>query len=186
MADLRTQIGVYMNPRDLQRYLQALSRLETQAQRSKDDLPRLQATDYVHLLHRNIMAQKYLPQWPRYSKRYAEWKAKVGAINKGYWRLFDSLLNNLTVWRVLSGRAGERAWKGGIPAHVLDKGGTSWYGTGEMGPPKPIAMYARVNEFGDDRHPARPLFVPTKEEYEGKGFPERGERELRRLANEWK
>jgi hypothetical protein len=131
------------------------------------------------------MMQKFLPQWPRYSTRYAEWKAKVGAINRGYWRLYDSFLNNLTTWK-LSGGEGERSWKAGIPAGVTDKGGTSWFGLGESGKVKPIAMYARVNEFGNDKHPPRPIFIPTKEEYEEKLFIERGEKELREIASKWR
>lgn len=181
-------IGSYIVPRDIFRYEAALFRLEQQAYRSKSDLPRLQAIDYVYLLNRNITQQKFLTQWPAYSRRYAEWKAEVGKINVGFWRLHDSLLGSLTVWE-LSVR-GDKAWKGGIPAGVMDKGGTSWFGQGVQGQPKPkpIAMYARTIEFGEGPNVGkpRPLFVPTKEEYKDEGFVRRGEEELRRLADKWR
>jgi len=183
-------IGWYMNPGDLNRYLSALNRLEAQTKRSVDDLPRVQATDYIHLLHANVMNQKHMSAYPAYSDWYEEWKTNMGLIGKGYWRLYDSFLNNLTVWRTLSGRAGQRQWKAGIPAGVMDKGGTSWFNLGDrkVGKPKPIAMYARTMEFGQAGHAGkrRPIFMPTKEEYKNGKFVERGEEELGRLARHWR
>lgn len=69
-----------------------------------------------------------------------------------------------------------RSYMVGVPSDVMDKGGKSWYyrpwlgQTKIYGDPKPIAMYARILEYGaifrDKRgrrqeHPKRPVFGPS-------------------------
>ena len=58
----------------------------------------------------------------------------------------------------------------GIPEGAMDSGGKSWTGEGDKGERKPIAMYARLLEFGGDagkggKHPPRPVFQPTLKEF---------------------
>ena len=179
-------IRVHPNTTDWRRYTRALARMSLGVKNVQDDLPRVQATEYVHLLTKNIQMQRHMADYPAYSKRYAEWKEKMGLIAKGYWRLYDSLLMNLAVWRVLTGTAGERAWKAGIPEGVTDKGGTSWFGLGEAGGIKPIAMYARTMELGEGHNKKRPIFYPTMVEYRDGKYPDTGEWALKRIAGMWR
>lgn len=76
-------------------------------------------------------------------------------------------------------------WKGG----AFDSGGKSWYGKkGDLwGPSKPVAMYARILEWGGDftssgggRHPARPVMAPSLV-----GFTRREGREMARSTLMW-
>lgn len=98
-------------------------------------------------------ARKYHP-W------YAEWKAENFG-KKGFWKLWGNLISSIKHFQV-----GDGAWMAGIPYGVMDQGGSSWFGEGDLGKPKPVAMYARILEFGGDfgsggKHPARPMFGPA-------------------------
>jgi hypothetical protein len=89
-----------------------------------------------------------VPNKPDYNERYAEWKRKYFP-SAGPWQLKMDLVNAISVFQ-----SGGRGWVGGIPGGVMDSGGKSWFGTGNTGKPKEIAMYAAVNE---ERYP---LFAP--------------------------
>lgn len=183
-------IQVYLDSKDLSRWLNASLRLQNEAKRLEDDLPRLQAIDMSQLLVRNIMTQKGMGGYPAYNPRYRAWKQAYGRAH-GFWMVFGDLLKNVTHFRVLTGRTGQRAWKAGIPEGVVDQGGKSWFGRGDYGKRKPIAMYGRVMEEGgfirkSGYHPPRPLFEPTTNEYESTGFVQRANEALNKLGNCWR
>ena len=180
MASTITSVRAYFLPSDFQRYMSALSRLEQTAERLENDLPRLNAIDYSQLLANNILSGKHMSGFAQYSERYQEWKDQW-ATYTGFWQAMGHLVNSITHWE-----DGHGKWRAGIPEGVTDVGGTSWFGMGDRGPPKPIAMYAKTMEYGENRQPERPIFHPTLEEYKAGGYVRRGERALKTLGTRWR
>ncbi len=187
------QIFVHFNADELGRWMRATHRLETKARQEWEDHPRRCSLRYVMLLRRNIATQKHMGGYADYNPRYAEWKEQFGRL-RGFWRLFGDLMNNLTHWRTLVVTPNAKAWIGGIPGHVVDSGGKSWF-TNEKksyGRPKPIAMYGRVMEFGGTlprgggTHPPRPVFDPTRVEFRDGEFLDLGRRSLWNIARGWR
>ena len=112
---------------------------------------------YRKMLIYNITTQKHITS-RKHTKRYKDWKKKYG-IGRGkrlWWILFGDLLKNINTWKVDDG------FKSGINAYVVSSGGASWQGKGDKGVPKPIAMYARILEFGEKK---QPMFTPTLNEF---------------------
>ena len=178
-------IHAYFNPTQFKRIMSALNRLERSSEQLEDALPRQQATDYSQLLVNNILSGRHMSGYTPYSAapsapRYEDWKT-AWATYSGYWQAMGSLVNSITHWKERNG-----VWLSGIPAGVMDAGGTSWFGHGDRGPAKPIAMYAKTMEFGLNKQPERPIFRPTLKEYKRGGFVRRGERALRILAGKWR
>lgn len=183
------RVGVYILPKDLMRWFRALSRVEAEAVRQKENLPRLSSILYSQLVIRNIMSQKGMNYAP-YSPRYAKWKEQYGRAH-GFWQLYGDLVRNITHFRVTTDTPGTVAFMGGIPSNVVDTGGKSWLGRGDKGPSKPIAMYGRIMEYGGSFgkggvHPPRPIFGPTGKEYARKEWPDRGLKSLRALMGKWR
>ncbi|MBW2154588.1 MAG: hypothetical protein JRH18_23380, partial [Deltaproteobacteria bacterium] len=99
------------------------------------------------------------------------------------------LLRNIVKRRAKDG------WAVGIN-DVMDQGGKSWFGRtathpGRLGKSKSIGMYATVMEFGGDfgqggKHPSRPLFTPTREEYAKGEWPKMGDKALRNIKGAWR
>jgi len=67
----------------------------------------------------------------------------------------------------------------GIPSGIYDKGGKSWFGSGDKGPPKSIAMYGKKAEK------LRPMFKPTQDEYAKNDWEKRGEQALHEIKRGW-
>lgn len=178
-----TQVRAYFDPADFMRIMRALEGLEQESKRLENELPRHNAIDYSQLLHKNISSGANIPNVP-YNERYAKWKRDYGLF-QSVWQLNQFVMNSIAFWK-----ASGKSWRAGIPAGVSDAGGTSWLGQGNLGDPKPIAMYAKVVEYGlwqgRKGYKARPVFGPTKEEYEKEGFTKRGERALKSLGNRWR
>ncbi|MHA2265879.1 MAG: hypothetical protein ACXAEN_26095 [Candidatus Thorarchaeota archaeon] len=177
-----TEVRAYFEPSDFLRIMRALQALEKESAKLEKELPRRNAIDYQHLLHKNISSGANIPHVP-YSERYAKWKRDYG-LYQDVWQLNQYLLNAITFWK-----DDDNQWRAGIPAGVYDSGGTSWYGAGDRGAAKPIAMYAKVVEYGlwhgREGYKARPVFGPTKEEYAKEGYLKRGERALSQLGAKW-
>ena len=185
MSNKFIEIYFHFDAAQFARIMKALNRLESVAEELEDSLPRRNAVDYSNLLRGNINGQKHMSGYTPYSAmpsapRYEDWKAQY-ALYSGYWRAMGSLINAITFWKEEKG-----VWKSGIPAGVYDSGGTSWLGAGDLGPPKPIAMYARVIEYGEYTHPERPIFRPTLKEYKENQFLDRGEEAQNKLGKQWR
>lgn len=128
---------------------------------------------YAQLLVRNIMGLKR-PS-PPYVPRYRVWKKGYGRM--GYpapWRLFGDLVKNIANFRLGTG------WMGGIQAGIFDTGGKSWFGKGDKGKPKQIAMYARVGER------KRPVFEPTMEEFADTDWLKQAGLAMRDIRRGWR
>ena len=178
-------LQIVIKPEDYLRWMGALNSIEKRARLLEDDLPRICATDFSNLLVSNIVTQKYAGGYEPLHGFYANWKQLYGKLD-GFWQLMGDLLKAIGPFKL-----GKATWMGGIPEGVMDSGGKSIRGKGDYGKPKPIAMYARVLEYGlshpeAGEHPARPLFGPTTLEYKKKGWPIRGKQSLRRVADKWR
>lgn len=160
------QVSAQYDQKQLQRLFSRIKILEANVMyyiASPADLPRQLSRAYIDLIRNTIITRMVpvgTPVYPPYNSKYAMWKKKYGKYD-GFWQLMGDLYSNL----------GSFKWGGGYYAGIKffarDKGGKSWFGEGNKGKSKPIAMYARVMEEGSPNinnsgvHPARPLFAPT-------------------------
>lgn len=179
------RLEIKFDQSDVRRYLRALLRVERAVDREKKELPYRGAVDYVNLLRRNIMTQKFAGGYAPYNPRYASWKAQYFSTT-GFWVMRGRVMNELTVYR---DRHPQR-WIGGLPPNLPPVQGSSWFGPPGTGKPKSINMYAYVNEYGGTYggayHPPRPVFRPTKQEYEREGFPKRVEETKNIIGRSWR
>jgi hypothetical protein len=132
---------------------------------SPAQLPRKLALYYVANIRMFIMYQKFMSNYQGYNPDYAAWKQKYGK-GRGFWNLYGDLVTNLSVFRK------GRDWFGGISYYAMDSGNKSWFGEGDKGKVKRIAMYGSVMEEGirvstnrSGVHPARPLFTPVLKDF---------------------
>ncbi|RLA02600.1 MAG: hypothetical protein DRQ42_00220 [Gammaproteobacteria bacterium] len=173
---------------DLRKVRMAISRTVKEIFRQQNNLPRSCAIEARNLLIGNINKQSFLYQ--SYSKAYRKWKIKMG-YPLIYWRLRGDLANNIRFFRKSaaltsmdpSGRKGGVSWMAGVPGGIYDSGGKNWSGSGA---PTQIALYARVNEYGNSKVPARPLFRPTALQYKKAYLPKQGMRSLLRIRGKWR
>jgi len=179
MADA-VMVRMHFNASDFARIMRALNNLENTSEQLEDSLPRKNAIDYANLLRGNINHQKHIAGYPPYHEEYADWKRKYAIFKVEYWKAMGSLINSISFWKEQKG-----VWRAGIPAGISDAGGTSWFGQGNLGPPKPIAMYARTLEYGEGHNVERPMFRPTLKEYKEGQYIERGEKALKELKSKW-
>lgn len=173
------KLEIIFNRNDIRRYLLALKRILRAVGREKKELPFRCAVDYVNLLRRNIMTQKFAGSYAPYHPRYENWKAQYFATT-GFLVMRGSMVNALTVFR---DRGYKTRWYGGLPPNLPPVPGSSWFGPPGTGKAKSINMYAYVNEFGKN---ARPVFVPTKSEYEKVGFPRRIKETKNLIGRSWR
>lgn len=131
------------------------------------NLPRMLALKYVELLRLIVLNQRYSGTYAAYTDKYRAWKFKMGKPQR-FWELGKDLVTALQVFTIPA-----EGVMGGVPDGIYDKGKKSWYGLGDKGEPKPIAMYGNVMEYGlrsgtkAGKHPARPLFRPAYDEFVG-------------------
>lgn len=132
---------------------------------SPAELPRKMALSYIANIRSFIMFQKGMVKYQGYDPDYAEWKRQYGR-GRGYWSLYGDLFTALSVFRK------GKDWFGGVNYYAMDSGGKSWFGKGDRGAPKKIAMYGSVMEEGiktsirgSGVHPARPLFTPVLKDF---------------------
>jgi len=185
------EFTITFNEADLRRWYAATHKLEKEANKEWDENPKRNAIGYSNLLITNIMMQKGMGHYPSYHPYYAYWKAQYGLGGGGFWRLMGDLVKSITHFRVTETR--KKQWKsymGGVPSSAVDSGGKSWFGRGDKGPPKRIAMYGYVMEYGGTWakagvHPPRPLFGPTAEEYQKVQWWKELEVTRSKLVNTW-
>lgn len=170
---------------DVMRYIRALRRIQRAVDREKVELPYRCAVGYVNMLRHNIMTQKHMGTYPPYNPRYASWKSQYFATT-GFWVMRGAVVRALTVYR---DRHPQR-WIGGLPPNAGTVPGSSWFGPPGRGKPKSINMYAHVNEYGGHYggayHPERPIFRPTKIEYERNEFPKRVSESKNIIGRSWR
>ena len=196
---MTAKIGIRFDVSDFNRWIRALTNVQTESRRQSREVPRLGAIDYKQLLIRNIMGQRHMGGYTPYRDRYAEWKAAHGR-RRGYWQLFGDLVRSITTERTtypFSTGQLTYAFFSGIPAGVKDSGGKSWASRNTRtrsaiaNRPKKIAWYARIMEKGLPRrkgqtHPARPIFEPSMEEYKQSGWLVRGQAALTAVGRRWR
>jgi hypothetical protein len=180
-------IKMMFDPKEFYRWMRAISDVREAAKFQKWDIPWKMATDYKELLFANIVSGKFANTYAPYSDIYLEWKTYrlggafrlQGTGHRMFWRLYGDLLRSLSVFRTKGGVMG------GVPAGVKDSGYKSIFSKKRRS--KPIAMYARVMEFGLAAHrgKARPVFGPTARMYAQHGWPRRGREALRGIAKQW-
>jgi len=174
-------ISVKIKETDLQRWLFAIEKVKTAFKLWPGEMQRKCATDYYQLLVRNILTRKY--RFIEYNERYGGWKEKYFPA-RPFWVLKGDFLSSISIMKARNG------YITGVPPGVMDTGGKSWLGTGTEGKVKEIAMYAKVGEFGKGpgpggKHPPRPIFEPTAEEYASGKWIERGKETLQKIKLAW-
>jgi len=168
------------NPRDKSKILYALKRVVQQALFETRSCPRRCSYEAVQLLRGNINKQAFLP-YASYSKRYRKWK-----IEQGYPLIFWKLSGEL-IQAIRSHRMQPNVFMAGIGSNAYDSGGKSYYGDGRR---VRISLYANVLEYGGrygkaGNHPARPVFRPTKKQYEKGPLQKQGVVSLKKIARKW-
>lgn len=168
---------------DLHRLLRAFKRIERAVNREKYNLPMRQAVDYRDLLIGNIMTQKYAAKYPPYNPRYEAWKSQYFA-STGFLVMRGLMVGNITIYR---GRHKNWVYSGLPPG--LTAPGSSWFKPPGHGKISSVSMYAWVNEYGGNwgygYHPPRPVWRPTKNEYQANGFINRGKESLEIIRRSW-
>ena len=160
------QVHVQYHMPDFTRFIRASSRLvNLVGQAAKRWVPRKLAIAFVPFVVEGIKSNRYVYAWNpralRYNVKYQEWK--LAHFNQlKFWILRGELIRAITHFRM------DEGYMAGVRPGAMDSGGVSWYGSGDKGPPKPIAMYARVLEYGGNFraagggiHPPRPVFWPS-------------------------
>lgn len=176
-------ISIKLDQKDFKRIQRGFKRVHRAIIREKTELPKRCAFDYRDLLTRNIMTQKFAGSYPPYNPRYKAWKEQYFATT-GFLVMRGIMVGNLTVY---PGRS-KTYWYSGLPPG-LKAPGSSWFSAPGKGKPVNVNMYAIVNEFGGKfgkaYHPPRPVWVPTKNQYEQSGFQERGKQSLEVVKRSW-
>ncbi len=169
----------YINTRDYQRWLAAVTRLETEMEGTVSEYNRINATKYRNLVIQNIMSQKFAPDYKPLSLRYVEWKIKHG-FPMSHWILKGDLLRNIIVQRAASQRTD---WESGPDPVALDSGGKNW---ALNGPAKLISKYAAWGEYGTSKQPPRPIFAPTTYEFQTTYWQVEADRVLKKIQGKWR
>lgn len=169
-------IQIKLNQKEYKRILKGLRKIRQKVNfhfvLRGGEMNRKCAIGYTQLLVKNIMTEKYASGYASYHPRYRVWKRQY-APGKGFWRLKDDLVRNLGPFRQGNG------WMGGVPAGALDTGGKSWFGKGDIGKRKPMAMYATINER------KRPIFEPTMDEFALSAWPEQAGLAMKDIERAW-
>lgn len=183
---------VAFNPSDYNRIIRIFDNFGRSAYAANviaEPMQRRCATGFHHLLLNNLNSATAKYSYQYYTRKYAAWKKlRSGYGSAGWWKLSGDLINAV-IKRKTSGRV--KGWIVGIN-DIKDSGGKSWHGKGDIGKPKQIGMYATVMEHGGNlphgggKHPPRPLFGPTRDEYADDYWPSEGIRALRSIRGRWR
>ena len=152
---------VNVDTAQLNRLLGALTKLEKEAERLSQDMPRKGATEYALTVGNNISRGTFGSFGVPYSQAYEDWKTKK-VHHLRHWELFGDLLKSLSAWLL-----DKHIWKGGIMPGATNREG------------KLVNMYAGVNES------RRPIFAATKIEYESR-WKQLTEHSKSKLRQQWK
>lgn len=174
---------------DRLRLFKAVRRLERETPKIINDMQFVFATKFFHKLVNNISSNKYGAVYTPYIEKYASWKEKYFS-KRAFWVLSGDLLAALKVWPYSQtfGRNRVNGWQTGIPANVTDSGGKNWSRKGQA---KPIAMYARILEYGGNfgkggKHKPRPMFGPTTIDFEKNDMEKLSRPFVRKIKALWK
>jgi len=162
---------ISFNPQDVRRFVAAINRLRRIVTIQANDFPMKCAVDYAYRLSYNITTQKFT--YAPYSSRYKTWKDKYFPGSLGFWHLQGYLLKNIKPAKVQGG------WFAGIDESAMApaiRGGGSHR----------VADYGYHMEYGSKKQPARPLFNPTLDEFEDKGWPKLASEVQSRMKGAWR
>jgi hypothetical protein len=190
---------------DFNKLMFALEKVKSMALLQRDDMQYYCSTEFHQLLIRNLNSEAFAggstsnSQYASYTTRYAIYKGAyrtLGAIGKfhpkfstfspitgEFWKLAGDLVKNIVKRKF--GRSGYA-----VGVNDVKVGGKSWFGTDYSGKLKSLGMIAIVNEYGGNygqggRHPGRPLFNPTRDQYETTLWPVQGDKALSKMGNSW-
>jgi len=166
---------IRFDPQDVKKLNKAITRLERVLAIEKNDLPMYSALDYVYRLNRNIVNQKFAGTYASYSPKYAAWKSKNYPGSIGFWHLRGYMLKNLRAFKDPQG------WIGGINGSITVPG----IGFGKGSKPQNLSDIGFRMEYGKGRQPARPLFMPTLDEYVNEGWPTVIARTITKMKGAW-
>lgn len=141
-------LGVSYEPKSYLRYRSALKRMKRRLEMEARDLPRRLAQRYAYFVAKAITTQKYAATYAPYSPAYERWKYTTMGYSGGFWELRGYVLRYLQAWPV-----GLYQWIGGLPSSIS----VPKVGGGSIS----LVQYAKENEYGTRKIPARPLFAPS-------------------------
>lgn len=171
-------IKILFNREQVKRVKNAVQSVANTVRRTKERFGYYCANDYVELLRKNMLSQKFAARYDAYSPRYKKWKDKYYG-DKGYWLLTKTLYNIVGTYR--GQKPGD--WIGGLPPNM----GTTRRVMGSQKRRRTqvsVNVYAHANEYGIGV-PARPIFKPTKEEYENGQFIQRIKQFKNEIRKRW-
>jgi len=177
--------SISFNPSDLKRWFTALARVERTIRFHAEDMQRRCALEYKILIAENLISNRYAMSYPRYNRRYADWKYRTlreaGYAAGGYWDLTRTLVRSIGIRKVKA-----MQYHSGITPGAMAPS-TSWFsdtfGTGRS---VEVDFYAKINEFGGRRHPARPVFTPTMFEYASNKWLGQALVSMRSIQSKWR
>jgi len=151
-------IGIRFKTTDYQRWLRAVMKVYLANYFQAKYMPRKCAVEFTNKLRENLKHfRSPLPLSPEYFK----WKTQMGLAQKGFWRLHDNLLNNITTFEVKKEGKERSAYMGGVPNNIYSPRISMYGGRTVL---KEIAMYGKKAEE------LRPLFGPTTNMYIRAGY----------------
>lgn len=162
-------IGIRFDVSDARRFRRATNKVYTRAKYwIEDEMQRQCAIKLANNIYIAIKFGKY--SYQPYNLRYENWKNTYFP-GKPFWELKGDLAKALQAFKTPRGN-----WAAGVPAGIMDSGGKSWFGTGDKGRPKEIAMYGSINER------LRPLWKPESEAFIDEAFIDNDWRQQARMA----
>ena len=178
---------VYIIKSDIRRLKAAVLRVRGYEESMRKQLPHRCAIEFRNLLIHNINSQAFAGLYAPYNPRYRVWKSAYGTYRSEFHKLTGDFIGALRVFPF-----GHQGYVAGIIPGTRDRGGKSWHGKLDKGPPKPISMYGWIFERGGDfrsqkggKHPPRPIFKPTTDEYIPT-WRKRGFQALARMGKAWR
>lgn len=185
-------MNVYISfkPHDFNRYVAALTRLETSVPTIADNMCRYGAIEYKTEVLMAFSTQNFVTRIPRLTKQYMKWKIEHG-FSQQIGKLQGDLLDSLSVfrWWGASSSVGSvmKGWFGGVDVTKFDGGGKNW---GLKGAPTQVAKYAIWLEEGNragrpDRQRPRPVFIPIGKRYAKSGYVKQRQKALDRIGQRW-
>ena len=177
----------------------ALEKVKSMLMLQRDDMQYYCSVEFHQLLLENLHSEAFAGGYIKYTQRYSVFKAAyrtLGAMGSfhpkfstftpmtgEFWKLGGDLVKN-----IVKRKFGRGGWAVGV--NDIKVGGKSWFGTDYSGKSKSLGMIAIVNEFGGNygqggEHPGRPLFTPTRVQYERRYWPIQGGKALNKVGNSW-
>lgn len=175
---------------DFNRYMSALTRLDSYVPKIADNMCRYGAIEYKTELLQAFSTQNFATRIPKLRKKYLQWKIEHG-FPRDIGRLRGDLFNSIGVFRWWDSAGGTgttmMGWLGGVDPTKFDGGGKNW---ALKGPSKMVVKYGmwfeEGNRFGQPDYQApRPVFTSTGRRYIRLGYPKQVDKAARRIEQSW-